>query len=506
MKVSDLMDTATTTPTSSVPAPPRRWMTRVVVPAAVVLATIALLLGSLWTTLFPGRSVDVVPVVVKNVEAGVGPGGITASGWLEPDPYPTYVSALAGGVVEEVLVLEGESLEAGAAVARLVADDAELALAHAEAELAMKKAELERARADRDAAQEVLESLVDRRESKRVTEARVRECDAALAQAEEEIAAADAAVAALEDELVRKEKLVESGAVSEGALRRLSLRADAARAQRAATVQRRAVLETQREQAQAKVDAAKEHLELTIEERHALARAEASVRAGEAGIARATARRDEARLRLQRMTVRAPVAGVVLRRLAVPGSAIMVGGEGHGAHVVHLYDPKRLQVRVDVPLADAAGVGVDQIAEVSIEAVPDQRFRGRVTRLVHEADIQKNTVEVKVAIDDPNVVLKPEMLARVQFKGRNDRVESRRRVLAPERCLHRVGGSTHVWVVTDRVASRGIATRRAVELGGAQHEGWLEIVQGLQPGDWLIADAPSDLREGERVVFEGEGS
>ena len=49
-----------------------------------------------------------------------------AAGWLEADPFPIYVPALAPGIVKEVLVLEGEPVEAGQVVVRMIDDDARL--------------------------------------------------------------------------------------------------------------------------------------------------------------------------------------------------------------------------------------------------------------------------------------------------------------------------------------------------------------------------------------------
>ena len=92
-----------------VPMPPRRWATRVLLPGPIVVAVLGLLAYSAWDSLVPATEVRAVPVVVKAV-AGTSPGSVTvqAPGWLEPDPHAFYVSALTGGVVSEVLVLEGE--------------------------------------------------------------------------------------------------------------------------------------------------------------------------------------------------------------------------------------------------------------------------------------------------------------------------------------------------------------------------------------------------------------
>src|SRR5512146_1967185 len=108
-----------------IPPPASRWKTRVLLPAGILLAFSGVLAASGRDALFPGTEVRVVPVVVKTAAAGDAGGSVTsqAAGWVEADPFPIYVAALADGVVKEVPVLEGETVKAGQVVARLVADD-----------------------------------------------------------------------------------------------------------------------------------------------------------------------------------------------------------------------------------------------------------------------------------------------------------------------------------------------------------------------------------------------
>jgi putative ABC transport system ATP-binding protein len=142
--------------------------------------------------------------------------------------------------------------------------------------------------------------------------------------------------------------------------------------------------------------------ELRIDERLRLERAEVDLA--------------EAALRLERHVVRASIDGVVLRRLVEPGSRLMLDGDhALGSAVAVLYDPARLQVRVDVPLADAPKIGAGQPAEIAVEASPGKIFRGVLTRWVGEADIEKNTIQAKVSLRDPDSSIRPEMLARVRF-------------------------------------------------------------------------------------------
>ena len=243
----------------------------------------------------------------------------------------------------------------------------------------------------------------------------------------------------------------------------------------------------------------------------------------------AEAERDEARLRLERMDVRTPVGGVVLARLAEPGSKVMLEMDDvSSSWVIRVYDPVKLQVRVDVPLVAAGSLGVGMRAEVTLEALPGKVFTGRVSRLVHEANIQKNTIQAKVALDNPAPEMKPEMLARVRLFALADPGAPARApsspgaasagagaVMAPAHTLIAgpagvtPGAATRAWVV-DQASST--AVMRDVRLGSrtehADGADWIEIAEGLRPGDRIITGDVSRLRPGMRVriaaVREGD--
>lgn len=388
-----------------------------------------------------------------------------APGWVEPAPFAITIPALAEGVVSEVLVLDGERIEAGQIVARMINDDARVLLRAVEATVGERAADVERAKATLSTA-----------------EAQVRI---------ERIAAEE-----LRDEVTRKRELVGSGGVAVGELRRMEIRLQG--------------LEAKVEFAERRVD----------EARASLAQAEA---------ARDTAlvAKDEALLRLSRMEVRSPVAGVVLSRLVEPGSRISMGnqsgGGGMAGAVLRLYDPANLQVRVDVPLADAAKVGIGTRAIVTTEALADQSFTGVVSRVVHEANIQRNTVQFKVTLDAPSAVLKPEMLTRVKLYGPAARsmghssntsgaadvsssAEGGGILLVPTNAVTPTGeGKGRVWIV-DVGGGSPLARLRDVNIAPTADDGYVRVVSGLQLTDRVVLDAPPPpgIRDGTRLHILGE--
>ena len=217
---------------------------------------------------------------------------------------------------------------------------------------------------------------------------------------------------------------------------------------------------------------------------------------------------EEAQLELDRCQVRSPVNGIVIERLTSPGSTVNFGNGTHGSHILHVYDPAHLQVRADIPLADASRVGAGQQAEVIVDLLPDTVFKGVVTRFLHRADIQKNTVEAKVKIIDPSPLLKPEMLARVRIlpasAGGGDATNSTvQRVFVPSNAIARSDDASTVWVIDQLNRGKGRAQQRTILLGDSTSDGWIEVVEGLSPGDKIILDGEG-LDPGDHVAIAEE--
>ncbi|MBL9149589.1 MAG: efflux RND transporter periplasmic adaptor subunit [Phycisphaerae bacterium] len=492
----------------TIPMPRRRRLTRIGVPVLVFGGAAATIAWSAWHTLVPAPLVRTTPVVVRLASLPDGADGaqaatssaaaVQAAGWIEPAPFPIAVPALAEGVIESMTVLEGERVERGAVIARLVTDDADIAVANAAAEVAVKDAAVAAARAARERARVERDTLVEETRALAVAESKVAAAEAAIALLDADARTALATEVEASDALRRLEGARAGGGVSEADVVRAASRAEAARAAVAALPARRRMLDAALAEAQADARAARTERELLVARTASLAAADAALAGAIAEQEMANARRDEASLRRRRMDVRAPADGVVLARLAAPG--MRVGGDGD-APVAQLYDPSSLQVRADVANVDIGLVGVGMPATITVEALPNQTLTGRVTRIVGQADLQKNTVQVKIAIDEPPATLRPDMLCRVRIGGPaqgGPTQASRMRLFVPK-SLVRDGA-----VVTIGPVDRGLAraATRKVEVGADSGE-WVEVVHGLAPGDLLVDPSIAD---GAAVRVESEGT
>ncbi len=492
--------------TASQPPRRRRWVSRYVVPACILLGFIALLGAAAGRQLLPKPAVTVVPVIVKRGEAQpAGTALFQAAGWIEPRPTAVSVAALAPGVIEELLVVEGQQVEQGEPIARLIAVDAELAVQQAQATLAIREGELQRTRAEHKAAVTRLENPVHRR-------VQLADARSFLAKATTEkeklpflIQAAQAHVEFTRDSLAGKQaaKDAVAGVILDRAVRDHV----AAEAELAELQQRGPHLQREIDAWEEKVRALEEQLELLVEERRQAEEAEAKIASARALRDGAKLRLCQAELMLERTVVRAPMQGRILRLIAPPGTRVM--GLEHNAGqssstVVDMYDPKRLQVRADVRLENVPLVTPG--APVEIETASSGNvLQGRVLQPTSSANIQKNTLEVKVELIDPPPTVSPEMLVTATFLA--PRLASERdasveveRIFAPSALLHAEDGRSVVWIVD--ADQRAIRKEVAVRASGP--EGLVEITQGLNATDKLIASGVEQLTSGQPVMIRGE--
>ncbi len=491
-------------------APRRHLLSRYVVPALLLLGTIALVGWASFELIFPPRSVAVVPVLAsRSATQQEGTPLFQAAGWIEPRPTPIRVAAFSPGFVQQLLVVEGQAVKAGEPIAELVKEDAELGLQRAEVDLRLRKAELQACQATLEAATTRFDQPVH--------------LEAALAEAEAELAKVDTDLADLPFEIQRAESNLgyakrnfegKASATSSVAGRALDqAKSEFASAQTLVEELQRRVASRQREQNALvrRRDALQRQLELRTDELRAKDEAAANVEAAAARVQQAEVSLAEAKLQLDRMTVVAPVDGRVLQLIAHPGSRLMVGrgnDESHDAStVVTLYRPDMLQVRVDVRFEELPAIHVGQTVSITSPAVATP-IQGTVLFIGSEADIQKNTLQVKVALDSPPDVLKPEMLVDVTFLASkvstsDDQLTETMRIYVPQQLIETAEGTTFVWEADE---TAGVARRIRVELGRPGGEGCVEVTRGLNLTSRLIASGRDDLRDGDRIRVEGEAS
>lgn len=251
---------------------------------------------------------------------------VVAPGRVEPLSEEIKVGAEIPGRLQSVNVDEGDRVVKGQVIARIASSDFEARLAEARAEVRVREAD----------------------QQKLLNGSRTQERQEALAATRE----AEAVVSNTRAEMDRRNHLLITGDIS---------RSDAEQTRREYAV------------AQARYDQAKEHYSLV----DAGPRADDQQRAA-AALELARAQVNEAQSRLSKTVIRAPITGVVLRRLHRAGESVT---DGPDSPILILADNSVLRVRVDVDEADVSRVHEGQKAYVTADAYGDRKFWGRVVRV-----------------------------------------------------------------------------------------------------------------------------
>jgi RND family efflux transporter MFP subunit len=204
--------------------------------------------------------------------------------------------------------------------------------------------------------------------------------------------------------------------------------------------------------------------------------------------------------------IRAPFAGVITAKRAFVGEAVSPfgsspSGGGSGGAIVTLVEFTSLYVGADVNEANLSKLGPKQPAEIALDAVPDRTYHGYLRQIVPAADRQKATVRVKVAFQDADDKILPDLSARVSFTAEPTTGKTgRTRVMVPATAIRTVDGKKGVFrIVEGRAKFQPVRT-------GPETQGQVEILEGLSGGEQLVSSSSSEIRDGDRVRVEGEKS
>jgi HlyD family secretion protein len=425
------------------------------------------------------------------------------------------------GIVKEVAVEVGDEVATGDLLATLETDDLERAVQRAELSLAASQAALDQlsepaTEADIAAAQA---SLAAAQES--LADLKAGPSDAELAAAQAALAAAQESYQELIDgpseaELTQLATELHKASITlkqaQEAYNKISYRGDAGSTQQAMDLQTatidydtaKAAYEVATAPAsQAELEAALQAIKDAQAQLEALTPTAADIAAAEAQVASAeaalaslvngptkseleTARLtlaqsqldlEEAQSNLAQAQLKAPVDGAVLAVNIEVGQQVT-----SGLSAITLADLTALELTVNVAEVDIPKVRLDQLAQITVDALPDQTFSGGVTRIAPTSASTEGVVNypVTIRLDDRNLTgVRPGMTAVATLQGETLKTQW----LVPTNALQEFEGTTSIEVVRNGQRSR------------------VEVVRGASQGEWTVVQSP-DLRAGDQVVGE----
>ena len=236
--------------------------------------------------------------------------------------------------------------------------------------------------------------------------------------------------------------------------------------------------------------------------RTAVASAAAQLDARRREVDAARAQVQQAKVNFDYAVVRAPFTGVVTVKAAQVGeivSPLSAGGGFTRTGVGTIVDMDSLEVDVDVSESYIGQVKPDMPAEAVLSAYPAWKIPAHVIAIVPSADRGKATVKVRVALEQKDARIVPDMGVRVSFLQAKaaPAAEATKGVLVPAQAIADRGGRSVVFVVEGAKA-----VQRAVQ-PAAKDVGAMKLVpEGLKAGDRVVVSPPPALQDGASVSIE----
>lgn len=176
-------------------------------------------------------------------------------------------------------------------------------------------------------------------------------------------------------------------------------------------------------------------------------------------------------------SVKSPIDGIVMEKMVVQGQAVMPGME-----MYRILDLSRVWVMAQVPQGDLSRLQVGAGAEITVSGLPGRTFRGKVTWIAPEMNMETRTAQARIEV--PNTAgmdLRLEMFADVEIAARS----AQENVLA---------------VPQQAIIPSGTRTVAIVSLGGGRFQprevkvgivagGYAQILSGLEEGDQIVTSA-----------------
>lgn len=222
-----------------------------------------------------------------------------------------------------------------------------------------------------------------------------------------------------------------------------------------------------------------------------VAAAKASLAAAHERATSASAQLQEAEIALSDTELRAPFDGILLERRVDIGTLVAPGNAAFS-----IADFRLVKALFNVPDSDLHNFRRGQTLGLSVDAFPSDVFRGRVISLAAAADPRVRSFQIEVSIPNPELKLRSGMIATVQTEGGND-VAARVQIPVDALVHDPISGNYLVYGMEQRAGS--MYAKEIPVKPGPLSGSYVKIIEGLKPGQKIVASGASLLRSGDAV-------
>jgi membrane fusion protein (multidrug efflux system) len=192
--------------------------------------------------------------------------------------------------------------------------------------------------------------------------------------------------------------------------------------------------------------------------------------------------------------IRAPFAGVVGLSDVTAGTLI-----NPGAEIATLDDVSVVRVDFPVPERYLGALRAGMPIAARADAFPGQTFTGRIALLDSRIDERTRAITARAEIPNPGGVLRPGMMLKVTIER-----GTRMAPAAPEAAVQFEGDTAFAYKIVPDPEKGSIAQRTTVRRGVVE-SGFVEILEGLKPGDRIVGSGLNRIQPNAAVKLADKG-
>jgi len=193
---------------------------------------------------------------------------------------------------------------------------------------------------------------------------------------------------------------------------------------------------------------------------------------------------DNAALNVERCQIRAPFTGIVNNIFFESGLYLNVADP-----VAEMLQMDRVKVNVGIPESDVEAIRRVDSFDILIDALNSKVFKGTRNFLSSTADSTARLYSLKLAVENPDHEILPDMFARVEILKR----EVHDGIVIPLYAVITRNDGHYAYVVNDELAHV-----RQIDIG-MQEEWQVEVTKGLSPGDRVIVIGQRNIEDEQSV-------
>lgn len=182
-----------------------------------------------------------------------------------------------------------------------------------------------------------------------------------------------------------------------------------------------------------------------------------------------------------------PISGVLLKRNVEVGEII-----GSGTPLFVVSDIKTVKANAYIPESELQNIKIGQEATVLVSSL-DETFKGKITEVGSAADPSSRAFTVKITIANPNLLIRPGMIAEAKISSGT---KSEFLAIPTEAVVRNLNNENVVYVVDK---GKNKAFERKVSLGKLA-DNYIEILSGLNPGDVIVTAGQNKLTDGADIT------